>query len=95
MMEWSLTMSEVITQPTVRKGPEVEAYEGRYQIRAGNPIDLLPANHTDKEVRISPETTVAKATPVMDKVELLLGVKKNNLVVSLCEVVHEEKSTGG
>ena len=86
--------SEVIIQPTGRKGPEVEAYEGRHQIRAGNPLDLLLANHTNKEVRISPETTVARATPVMDKVELLLEVKKNNLVVSLCEVVHEEKSTG-
>ena len=82
--------SEVMIKSTLDDNPKVEAYEGWHQIKAGNPLNLLVANHTNREVRISPEMTVVEASPVIDQVEVLLEVEENNIVVSLCEVTHEE-----
>lgn len=87
--------SEMMIKTTLEDNPKVQAYQGRHQIKAGESLDPLVANHTNREVRSFPEMTVAEASPVIDQVQGLLEVEEDNIVVSVCEVAHDNGTAEG
>ena len=69
------------------------AYEGLHYLKSGASFDLLLANETNEEVHITPKTTVAEVSLGARKSEVLLEVQSDNIMVSICEVVQEDKDS--
>ena len=85
---------DVVVHPTsTQQELDVTAYEGLHYLKSSASFDLLLANETNEEVHITPKTTVAEASLGARKSEVLLEVQSDNIMVSICEVVQEDKDS--